>query len=101
MFMKPIPAIAGLLALVGCAAPTPPDCAAEYQPAMDAYMAGWNEGNVDGLDAVITESFQRRAPGGMNANGLEAMKKVMTDLRAAYPDAHVALDDSQYMKDMS
>ncbi len=101
MSMKPILAIASLLALVGCAAPTPPDYAAEYQPAMDAYMAGWNEGNVDGLDAAAAVTFQRRSSGGMNADGLDAMKKVMTDLRAGYPDAHVVLDDSHYMKDMS
>jgi hypothetical protein len=47
-----------------------------------AFMAGWNEGKVDGLDAVLTPSFIRRSPGGMNADG-------------------VVLDESYHMKDVS
>jgi hypothetical protein len=94
-------AAAGLLALVGCAAPTPPDYAAQYQPALDAFMAGWNDGNVGGLDAAVTESFQRRSPGGLNSDGLDAFKKIVTDLRASYPDARVVLDESHFMKDLS
>jgi hypothetical protein len=64
-------------------------------------MAGWNEGKVDGLDVGLTPNFVRRAPAGMTADGIPAMTKVMTDLRTAYPDGKVVLDESCHMKDVS
>lgn len=41
------------------------------------------------------------SPGGFNSDGLEAQKKVMADLRAAYPDGRVVLNESHFMKDVS
>lgn len=93
--------VAGLLALAGCAAPAPPDYAAQYQPAMDAYIAGWNEGNLDGLDAAMNADIKRRSPGGLDSDGMAAQKQVMTDLRLSYPDTLVVLDESHFMKDLS
>ncbi len=93
--------VAGLLALIGCAAPAPPDYAAQYQPALNAYMAGWNEGNTDGLGSGLADNIQRHSSDGLSADGLDAMKKVMTDHRSAYPDTKVVLDESYFMKDMS
>jgi steroid delta-isomerase-like uncharacterized protein len=90
-----------VLALAGCAAPTLPDYAVQYKPALDAFMAGWNASNTDGLDAVMAADFQRRSSGGMNADGLPAFKKLMTNLRTSYPDGKVVLDESYFMKDMS
>ncbi len=101
MLKQSLLAAVGLFALVGCAAPAPPDYTAQYRPLMDAYIAGWNEGNLDGVDAVLTSDFKRRSSGGLNADGLAAQKRVMTDLRAAYPDAKVVLDENHYMQDRS
>lgn len=93
---------AALLTLAACAAPPPPpDYAAQYQPLLDAYIAGWSEGTYDALDAGVTEDFKRRAPAGMNSDGPAGIKQVMADLRSGYPDAKVVLDESHYMKDMS
>ena len=91
----------GVLALVGCAAPPPPDYATQHKAALDAYLAGWSEGKVDGLDAVLTSNFTRRSSAGMNADGIPAIKKVMTDIRTAYPDLKVVFDESYHTKDMS
>jgi steroid delta-isomerase-like uncharacterized protein len=91
----------GLLAVVGCAAPPPPDYAAQRKAALDAYLAGWSEGKVDGLDAVLAPSFARRSSAGMSADGIPALKKVMTDIRTAYPDLKVVFDESYHMKDVS
>ena len=92
---------AGLFALIGCAAPTPPDYAVQHQPALDAFMAGWNAGNIDGLDVGVAANFQRRSPGGLNSDGLAAFKKTLTDFRTSYPDTKVVLDESHFMKDLS
>jgi len=88
------------LALAACAAPPPPDYAAQYQPMVDGYVAGWNEGKYDDFGNILTADFKRRAPG-MDADGIDGIAQVMTNIRAGYPDGHVTLDESHYMKDMS
>jgi ketosteroid isomerase-like protein len=92
---------AGLLVLAGCAAPAPPDYAAQQQPAVDAYLAAWSGADLGGLDAVMTPDIKRRSPAGLNSDGVEALKKVMSDVRTAYPDAKVVSDESHHMKDLS
>ena len=101
MRMQSLLVTASLLALAACAAPPPPDYAAQHQPALDAFMAGWNAGDLDGLDAAVAIDFVRRSPGGMTAQGRDAIKAVMTDLRAGYPDMKVVLDESHFMQDVS
>jgi predicted ester cyclase len=90
-----------LLTLVACAAPPPPDYAALYTPALNVFMGGYNDGNIEGLDVGLAPNVQRHSPGGYNAEGLPAFKKFVTDLRASYPDMKVVLDKSYFMKDMS
>lgn len=98
---SPLLAIA-LLALVACAPPPPPpDYATLYGPALNSFMAGWNDGNLDGLDAGMAATFQRHSPGPYSADGLLAFKKVVTDVRTSYPDMKVTLDQSYFMKDAS
>ncbi|MGH8863962.1 MAG: ester cyclase [Burkholderiales bacterium] len=92
---------ASMLTLAGCAAPAPPDYAAQYQPALDAHIGGWNGSNLDGLSAGIADNVQRRSSGGFSADSLEGLKKVMTDLRIGFPDAKVVLDESYFMKGLS
>jgi hypothetical protein len=91
---------AGVLTLAGCAAPAPPDYAAQYQPAADAYIAGWN-GDLAGLDAAIAEGLKRHASGGLNADSLDSLKNQMTEFRTAYPDMKVVLDESYYLDGQS
>ncbi len=93
-----LPALA--LAALACqpAAEPAPDYAAMQQPVIDAYLMGWNAGNLDGMDAVLATNFTRRAPGeGMNASNLEEQMAVMNNLRTAYPDAKVVADETIHM----
>ena len=90
-----------LLTIAGCATPAPPDYAAQYQPAIDAYIGGWNGSNLDGLSAGIADNVHRSSSAGFNADSLEGLKKVMTDLRTGFPDAKVVLDESYFMKGLS
>jgi len=87
---------AGVLALAGCAAPAPPDYAAQYQAAVEAYVAGWN-GDLAGLDAAFAEGFKRQASGGLTADSLDALKNQMTEFHTAYPDMRVVMDESHYL----
>lgn len=104
MMRLTLAAATGLLFLTACgqaASPPPPDYAAEHKPAMDAFMAGWNTGGVDGLDGAVAEDFERRSPGGMTVSGRDGIKQLMTDMRTSYPDMQVVLDESHHMKDVS
>jgi steroid delta-isomerase-like uncharacterized protein len=101
MIKKTLMLAAGLFALTGCAAPAPPDYAAQQQPAVDAYIAAWSGADLGGLDAVMTADVRRQSSGGLNSDSLDALKKVMTDVRTAYPDAKVVIDEGHYMKDVS
>ena len=84
-------------------APPAPDYAAEHGPLADAFINAWNTGNLDQLDNVMAADFQRTAPGSGpgNADGLAAMKDVMTGFRAGWPDTNVVFDESFFLEDAS
>jgi len=56
---------------------------------------------MDGLDAAMAANFQRRSPGGLTTDGLDAFKKAVTDFRTSWPDTKVVFDESHFMKDLS
>ncbi len=104
MMRLTLAAATGLLLLAACgqpASPPPPDHAAEHKAAMDAFMAGWNTDDVDGLDGAVTEDFERSSPGGMTVSGRDGLKQLMTNMRTSFPDMQVVLDESHHMKDVS
>jgi steroid delta-isomerase-like uncharacterized protein len=70
---------------------------------IDALLAAWNEGDLDGLDAAASSDTVRRAPASTDsdANNLAELKQVITDFRTAYPDAHVHLEEITYDGDRS
>ena len=89
----------GALAVAACqpAAPPAPDYAAIQQPAVDAYLAGWSTGNLEGLDAAMKANVMRLSSAGMYADNLDELKAAMTTLRTAYPDAKVVSDEIIHM----
>ena len=91
----------GVLALAGCAAPPPPDYAAQHKPGIDAIVAAWSAGKFDGLDATLAANYQRRSVGGLDSDGVAGFKKLVGDFRTSYPDAKVVIDESFYLKDVS
>ena len=78
---------------------TPPGSNAVKQAAIEAFVEAWNTGDVDKLDASTTENFMRTSPAGMEADSREAMKGVMTALRASYPDVRIVITDTRYDAD--
>ncbi len=88
-------AVAAVSMVAGCA-PPPADYAAELKPALDDFVEAWNTGDMDKLDAALTDDYRRTTPFGVEAESLDAMKGVMTAFRTAYPDANVTLTETHF-----
>ena len=69
------------------------------QAIVDALIAGWNDGNLDGLDAALDANYVRKAPAALNSDAasLAEFKEVVTKFRGAFPDAHVTIDEVHYI----
>ncbi len=74
-----------------------------HQNIIDALLAAWNEGDYDGLDAVVDQSAVRRSPAsvGSDADGLAELKDVIRTFRTQFPDARVDIDEIQFVGDRS
>ncbi|MCI0693054.1 ester cyclase [candidate division KSB1 bacterium] len=88
--------IMALFIAMGC---QQPDAAQKLKPIVDAYAEVWNTGNLNALDAIIDPQFVRHtSPAGTtSAVSLDSLKKVISNLRTAYPDFHVTLDEEIYV----
>lgn len=76
-----------------------PDASQKLKPIVDAYAEVWNTGNLHALDAIIDPQFVRHtSPSGTASAvvGLDSLKKVIVNLRTAYPDFHVTSDEEIY-----
>lgn len=108
MVQRPRVAILPALALAGLAisacqpATPPPDHAAAQRPVVDAFLAAWNTGAVDALDEAMVPEVRRFSPGGASdAGNLEELKQVVLDLRTAYPDMRITLDDMYSLENLA
>ena len=74
-----------------------------YQANIDALIAGWNQGNFDGMDKFMAENTVRKAPASLNsdANNLSELKQVITDFRTSFPDAKVTITHVTFQGDRS
>lgn len=52
-----------------------------------------NNGNLDEFDHIFSSDFVNIAPSFAPIKGVAAMKKVISDLRAAFPDLHITVED--------
>jgi predicted ester cyclase len=83
-----------LILLAGCRQPIP-DYSKEIKPVVDKYVAVWNSGKVDELDAVIDTDFIRHAES-TSVENLDNLKKLITNTRTAFPDLKLVLSDEIY-----
>jgi steroid delta-isomerase-like uncharacterized protein len=86
-----------LVALAACS-PPPPDYAAQYRPLQDAFVAVWNGGKLNDLDAIVAPNYKRHGTGPATED-LASFKRTVIDFRTAFPDMHVTIDDAYYVKD--
>lgn len=72
-----------------------------YQRNVEAVLAAWNTGNLDGLDNFVDVNYHRIAPASLNqdAQNLDEFKKVVTNFRIAFPDFKVTLDEVHFLND--
>lgn len=71
------------------------DHSAELKPLVDKYVEVWNTGNVDELDNVMNSNFVRHAES-TSAEGLDNIKKLITESRTSFPDLHLVLIDEMF-----
>jgi steroid delta-isomerase-like uncharacterized protein len=74
-----------------------------YKEQINALIAAWNTGNLNGLDAFVATNAVRLAPASLNsnANSLAELKKVITDFRTAFPDTKVTIDEQFFLEGRS
>ena len=73
------------------------------QANVDALLAAWNQGDLDGLDAHMDQNAIRTAPPSLNnnASNLAEIKQVVADFRTSFPDGKVTLNDITFQGDRS
>ena len=86
--------IAAVVMTTGCQ--QQPDYSKELKPLVDKYNAAWESGNVEGLDAIFDATFARHSDAATSAEGLENLKKVITDFKTAFPDLKLVSNEEIY-----
>jgi predicted ester cyclase len=61
----------------------------------------WNGGNPDQLDAIMDPHVVRRVNFLPDVEGVEEVKKVVSEFRTAYPDLKIVMDDGVYSENAS
>ena len=78
-----------------------PDPSLKLKPLVDKYVEVWNGGSLEGLDAIIDPHFVRHANLQPDVESVDGIKKVISGLRAAYPDVKIVLTDWIYSENES
>jgi steroid delta-isomerase-like uncharacterized protein len=73
-----------------------PDYSKELKPIFDKYYEVWETGNVDDLDAIFDSKFVRHSDASTSVEGLDKLKKLITEFRTAYPDIKVVSNEEIY-----
>jgi steroid delta-isomerase-like uncharacterized protein len=67
---------------------------------MDKYIEYWNTGQFEGIENVLCEDYELlESPGYEPKKGIESFKQGIIDMRNAYPDCHLVIDETIYAKD--
>jgi predicted ester cyclase len=66
----------------------------ELKAKVGRVLEAWNVGNLDILDEIMAPNCVQHRPPYPDIVGLEALKKIITDVRAAYPDWHITGDET-------
>jgi len=87
---------AGMAIISGCREKGIP---ADIKETLDKYLGYWNTGQFDGIENVLCEDFELlESPGFEPQKGIESFKQSITDMRTAYPDFLLKIDETVYEK---
>ena len=53
----------------------------------------WNKGNLDLIDEFYADNYVGHGTAGQDEDGPEALKQGITNVRTAYPDLHLTIED--------
>lgn len=70
-----------------------PNDDARRQLIADTWVAVWDNGDVDALDAVLSPDYRRRAHAGESGLGLAEFKASVVATRSAFPDLTTTIDE--------
>jgi steroid delta-isomerase-like uncharacterized protein len=57
------------------------------------WVEAFNEGNLDAVDELLTDSYVRHDPNSPEVRGPEEEKQLIAMYRAAFPDLHFSVED--------
>jgi steroid delta-isomerase-like uncharacterized protein len=83
------------LILTGCQQQKP-DPSEELKPILEKGVAIWNNGNLDEVGEVWDESVVRIVNQLPDVNGVDGMKKAISDFRTAFPDLELTSEEEIY-----
>jgi len=77
------------------------DPSLKLKPLVDKYVGVWNRGNLEELDAIMTSNFAYHSNQSADVNGIDGLKKVISEFRTAYPDLSIVVNDDVYSENKS
>jgi steroid delta-isomerase-like uncharacterized protein len=57
------------------------------------WIEAWNRGDIDALDELVTDSYDRHDPNAPEVRGLEQEKQLMGMYLSAFPDLQFTIED--------
>lgn len=76
------------------------DYSTSINPLLNKYMAVWNNGNLDELDAITSENFElRMTPDFEPKIGRDLLKDEITNTRKGFPDFNIKEDKKLFVGD--
>ena len=74
-----------------------------YQDNVNALLSAWNSGDLEGLNAHVSNHVVRKSPTSLNSDAynLPELKEVISKFRTAFPDCHVRLDEIHFTENRS
>ena len=76
------------------------DIAENMNPLLDKYLAAWNTGNFQELDAITSEKFElRMTPDFEPKTGRNLLKEEIENTRKGFPDFNINIDKKLFVGD--
>ena len=98
--LKVFAASASLVAMVFMTSCVQQGIPTDVQSTLDKYVEYWNTGQFDGIENVLCEDYELlESPNYEPQKGLMLFKQEIANLRTAYPDFHLVIDETVYEKD--
>jgi steroid delta-isomerase-like uncharacterized protein len=65
----------------------------ENKAVVRRWVEAFNEGDIDAVNELLTDSYVRHDPNSPEVRGLEEEKQLIAMYRSAFPDLHFTLED--------